>query len=270
MRYVVDHDFHIHSEISLCSGDSEQTPEDILAYAEENGLKTVCLTDHFWDESVPVINDFDYYKTQNFPYIAQEKPLPQSDKVRFLFGCETDMDMNFTLGINIANCDQFDFILISTTHMHIYNFVLGPADYDLDHRRAELWVERLDVVLNMPLPFHKVGLAHLTCPLIGSFATASEERYLNILNMIPSSEMERVFAKAAKLGVGIELNQSDIKQMQKHPETVMRPYKIAKSCGCKFFFGSDAHHPESLCSAPAVFEWAIDALDLKESDKFVL
>ena len=46
MKYIVDNDLHIHSQLSLCSSDPEQTNERILEYAEENGLKTICLTNH--------------------------------------------------------------------------------------------------------------------------------------------------------------------------------------------------------------------------------
>lgn len=50
MKFKVDHDLHIHSHLSSCSRDPEQTPERILQYAKENGFKTVCLTDHYWDK----------------------------------------------------------------------------------------------------------------------------------------------------------------------------------------------------------------------------
>lgn len=51
----VDHDFHIHSYLSPCSGAEgvTQTAENILKYAEENGFNTICVTDHYWDETVP-------------------------------------------------------------------------------------------------------------------------------------------------------------------------------------------------------------------------
>ena len=52
MKYTFDNDLHIHSGISLCSNDAEQTPERILGYAVENGLKTICIAVHFWDETV--------------------------------------------------------------------------------------------------------------------------------------------------------------------------------------------------------------------------
>ena len=44
MRFVVDHDYHIHSYLSLCSHDDEHTPARILQYAKELGLgKTLSL-----------------------------------------------------------------------------------------------------------------------------------------------------------------------------------------------------------------------------------
>ena len=52
MKYIVDHDFHIHSTISPCCHDENQTPETILNYAKENNFKAVCLTNHLWDENV--------------------------------------------------------------------------------------------------------------------------------------------------------------------------------------------------------------------------
>ena len=52
MRYIADHDFHIHSTISPCCHDENQIPENILKYAKENGLKKICLTNHLWDEKV--------------------------------------------------------------------------------------------------------------------------------------------------------------------------------------------------------------------------
>jgi len=39
MKFKVDHDYHIHSFLSSCSHDPEQTPERILAYAKERKLK---------------------------------------------------------------------------------------------------------------------------------------------------------------------------------------------------------------------------------------
>lgn len=265
MRYIYDNDLHIHSRISTCSGDEDQTPERILAYAKENGLKTICLTDHFWDETVEGASS--WYAPQNYAWICQSKPLPQAEGIRFLFGCETDMDKHMTLGLAREHFDRFDFVVIPTTHLHMTGFTLSEADGQTTQGRAALWVKRLDALLGMDLPFEKIGIAHLTCPLIDN---RSRESYLSVLEQIPSGEMERLFTKAARLGAGIELNSSDMRFADEEADIVLRPYRIAKRCGCKFYFGSDAHHPKGLDGAKAIFERAIDYLQLEESDKFII
>ena len=90
MRFTFDHDLHIHSYLSSCSRDPEQTPERILQYAKDEGLNTICLTDHYWDSAVE--GPSKWYAPQDFEHISQAKPLPQSDGIRFLFGCETEYD----------------------------------------------------------------------------------------------------------------------------------------------------------------------------------
>ena len=44
MKFTYDHDLHIHSSVSPCSGDPAQTPRRILRYAEENGFAFVRIS----------------------------------------------------------------------------------------------------------------------------------------------------------------------------------------------------------------------------------
>ena len=96
MRYVIDHDYHIHSHLSACSSDPGQTTQAILNYAVRSGMKQICIADHYWDSAVDGASD--WYQPQNFDHISKSKPLPQDESCRFLFGCETDMDRFFTIG----------------------------------------------------------------------------------------------------------------------------------------------------------------------------
>lgn len=264
MRYAFDNDLHIHSKISLCSGVPEQTAERMLQYAKDNGLKTICVTDHHWDEDVPGATD--WYEEQNYAWISQIKPLPTAEGIRFLFGCETELDKHMTLALTREHFDRFDFVIIPTTHMHMKGLTFD-VEQDNPADKAVLWVKRLEAVLNMDLPFEKIGLAHLTCGLI---MKSSRSEYLQVLEMISDEDMERLFTKAAKLGVGIEINCSDMQFADEEADIVLRPYRIAKKCGCKFYMGSDAHDPGYFDIAKQVFERAIDYLGLEESDKFVL
>ena len=160
MKFKVDHDLHIHSQISSCSQDPEQTPARLLRYAQENGLNTICLTDHFWDETVDSASD--WYAPQDFTHISAAKPLPQAEGIRFLFGCETELNRFLTVGVSRERMDALDFIIIPTTHFHMRGYTLSEAELMTAETRAEAWVRRLDAVLNMDLPFHKeIGRAHV-------------------------------------------------------------------------------------------------------------
>lgn len=262
MRYLVDHDYHIHSKLSDCSRDPEQSNERILEYAKKNGYKKIVLTDHFWDETV--VGASSWYKPQNFDHISEALPLPQTDGIEFLFGCETDLDKNLKLGISKERIEKLDFIIIPTTHLHMSGFTIDQKDFSIENR-VSLWVARLEAVLNMDLPFHKIGIAHLACSLL---TNSNREDYLKALSLIPTDAIHSLFKKAADLGVGIELNASDMSFRDNEADTVLKMFRIAKKEGCKFYLGSDAHHPKGLEIAPKIFERAIDYLNLTEDDKF--
>lgn len=264
MKYQLDHDLHIHSVISNCSGDSEQTAENILRYAKAHGLKQICLTDHFWDESVPGASRW-YREYHKFTDLIRALPLPQDEGVEFLFGCETDMDKNGVIGISPERYGNFDFIIVPTTHLHMRGFTIDEADIGNADRLARLWVQRFDTLLTAELPFGKVGLAH---PCTACIAPENK-LYLEVLKRIPESDIGRLFEKAAALGIGIELNGSDCAFDEADAITVMRPLYIAKECGCKFYYGSDAHKGREF-AVISHFDRVAELLGLTEDDKFVI
>ena len=257
MRFQVDHDLHIHSYLSLCSDDPGQTPDHILNYGEENGFHTLCLTDHMWDAAVPGADA--WYALQPYERIKRALPLPQSDSVRFLFGCETDMDRHEVIGISPEVINELDFVIIPTTHLHMDGFTLDGREDAAE--RAALWIHRFDALLDADLPFEKIGVAHLTCPLIW------RNRYLEVLEKIPLDEYHRLFEKAAKTGIGIELNFTAVGMDAETARLNLLPYQIAKEKGCRFYLGSDAHHPAELAQAKKNFETIVDLLALTEDDK---
>lgn len=276
MKYAIDNDLHIHSKFSICANDPEQTPERILQYAKDNGLKTICLTDHFWDDNVkgPEASEFgknqnfafEFYKKQNFEHISAALPLPQDDDVRFLFGCEAELDRFLTLGVADKTMEKLDFIVVPTTHFHMTGFTISEEEAKNTETRAKAWQKHFEAVLSMKLPFKKLGIAHLTCEMIAP----SRAEFLETLERLPEDELKKLFVRAADVGVGIELNASDMDFADNEAEIILRPYRAAKEAGCKFYLGSDAHHPDSLSNSVRIFERAVDLLNLTEDDKFIL
>ena len=263
MKFRIDHDLHIHSQLSSCSNHPQQTTANILAYAESNGLKHICLTDHFWDSDVPGASF--WYKPQDYAHLSEALPLPSADGIRFDFGCEGDLDMHLTLGIANDKLDKFDFIVVPTSHLHMATFTIEEGDVD-PHRRAELYMKRNHALIDMDLPFYKMGLAHFTCRLACYNTDASVEEFFALIS---DAEYAAFFERVARSGMGVELNMGYDEIGSKR---VLDVYRIARECGCKFYLGSDAHTPKQLAEAMPRFTAMVDALGLTEDDKhgFVL
>lgn len=263
MKYVIDHDFHTHSQLSDCSSDPLQTTQALLHHARENGLSTICLTDHYWDTRVPGASP--WYSFQHYDHISQSLPLPQDEKVRFLFGCETDMDKHGVIGIPKERFDDFAMIIVPISHLHMSGFTLDETEGDTVEKRAKLLLKRFEQFVHADLPFHKVGLAHFTCSLI----MLEDQQYLKVLDLIPDAEYARLFKICAEKGCGIELNMG-LEELKNTAirDTLLRPYRIAKEQGCKFYLGSDTHHPADTAQAMERFQLMVDLLELTEEDKF--
>ena len=87
--------------------------------------------------------------------------------------------------------------------------------------------------------------------------------------MFTDAELTDIFTKVRDRGMGVELNFTPAGYKADDLKEVLRPYFIAKNLGCKFYFASDAHHPEGFHHVFArKMNPVIDLLDLTEDDKF--
>ena len=82
--------------------------------------------------------------------------------------------------------------------------------------------------------------------------------------------MYALFKQAAKVGVGVELNYCDFIFTAEEQERIMRMFRIAKECGCKFYYGSDEHVFGSRKGEKEMLEKVVGLLGLKEEDKFYI
>ncbi len=240
----IKQDMHIHTHLSSCSRDPEQNPKAIIEWAAQNGLDTICFTDHFWDETIPGASD--WYKPQDLQHIeAIREQIPLSTLgVKVLVGCETEFIGGKTVGISRAVADKMDFINLPFDHFHMKDFVC-PHTIKTVEQVAELWLIRFDEVLELDLPWHKIALAH--CNDILGFKPQMKAIFEILLND-NKRELQRLFIRCATQGTKIEINTSvcsspvwqDLFSYHK------AFFSIAKDSGCLFTFGSDAHHPKAL------------------------
>ena len=68
--------------------------------------------------------------------------------------------------------------------------------------------------------------------------------------------------------MGVELNMVPGRFTGHDLDSVLRPFRIAKALGCKFYMGGDAHHPDDFAGIlTRKMNPLIDLLGLEESDK---
>ena len=263
MRYIVDHDLHSHSYISPCSRDDRQTKQAIYAYALASGYKLMALTDHGWDTKVDDKGAVGWVGN-NMDRLRENLPLPQSKYCRFLMGCEIDMNRHGVFGLSPEERDRFEFIIASTSHLNLRHFTIDPETVGDDAAsRKAYYQKRLHTLLDMEdLPFHKMGLAHF---YTGNICNAEP---IKCLSLFTENDLRDIFEKVKARGMGVELNFVPRAATAEDLEIVLRPHRVAKDVGCKFYLGGDAHHPERFAERRAEFETIVDLLDLRESDKW--
>lgn len=259
MKFQIDHDMHIHSYISPCAGnDPRQTKEAILSYGLTNSFRLLNLADHIWDEKSP----WECYnlwldRGNDMTRARSILPLPQSKYCNFLFGMEIDMDMNGNLAASPEEMEKLDFLVFAPNHLHLKGFTV-PETTDMSAETyKKIYMERMDHLLSLNLPFHKSGLAH---PLAPCTAHA-----LDAFDLISDREYEAMWSRMRDLGMGFEINIGNYPDEKL--ERILRPHRIAKAMGCKFYLGGDIHSPEASRGLYAHFQKLVDLLELTEEDK---
>lgn len=271
----IQHDFHVHTKRSLCS-DGTGLVKDYLEQFRKNGIHKVGFADHFWEgtpiekitESKGVRN---FYTVQNFAHVADIREeiaaLTPEEKegMTIYFGCECEYDPYARdLAITEEYAEQFDMIIVPNSHTHM---MMPKSYYEPYEKHKEFMMQAYMDVINSKLGRYVTSMAHpfeaVCCPY----------DYNILINMITDDEFRRMFDATAEKGIAIEVNVASL--FGKTPEeiereAVMRMYRLAKECGCKFTFGSDAHevlgHIDFANAAAANSTLIADLLELTEDD----
>lgn len=233
----IKHDFHIHTERSLCAH-RDAYAKDYIRLAKEMGLRKIGFADHFWDEAYKPL-DYYFYEPQNFAHVAtvlDDIKAADTEGLEVYFGCEAEYSHEHGVGITEECAEKFDFIIVPNSHTHKTMSAEFSRSYEA---HTDFMVRAYYNIINSPVSKYILAMAHpfdaVACPYDN-----------NILKRMVTDDMfKRMFDATAEKGIAIEIN---IGSMKVHTlETVesseeYRMFTIAKECGCKFTFGSDAHN----------------------------
>ena len=245
---IFQSDMHIHTTISNCCKDKEQTPENVVQLLAEKGYKRIGFIDHLWDSKDVQINS---YISHNAEKILKFHEFIHSRawEIEVLVGCEADMKAPESFGITHELKEQLDYVTIATDHFH-QKFVQQPSEQTpraLARHMLEFFISAVESKLPDILvhPFFPYGYIDI---------------YDQAIDCISDAEFIDAFSLAAQNNVGIELNfcflglKSGSSNFSR--STPIRFLSLAKQAGCKFTLGSDSHSLEAFKVLPKLQELA--------------
>ncbi len=245
-------DLHIHTFLSSCAR-PDALPENYLALCQAEGIRTVCFTDHFWDESVEGASP--WYRPQNLGHVMRLRGLiPDQKDIRVLFGAETEFigsrmcgKKGGITGISPEAASNFAFVLIPANHFHMKGFTI-PASVT-DPAEIRLWMIENFTEAAATDPGVPSGIAHPFEPM--GFVAESRQA---IFAAMTDADYRHCFLTAAEHEKSIELNHSVLN----NPFTCeyIRIFSIANECGCRFHTGCDAHTPASFSEHDKIARFA--------------
>ena len=235
----ITQNIHMHTSLSSCAVRDASVAGYVEDAVKSGEFKLLGFTDHLWDSDVPGCTG--WYRPQNVEHVLQlKKDLPASGEmngVKLLFGCETEFINGGILCLTEEHAELFDYLLVPHSHCHMN--VVMPREYADDPKKyAQFLMDSFMRLVNHPMAKKITIAAH---PFV---AGTSHMRYNEIQSHIPNSYFYEAFAAAKEAEIAIEMNGSCLVYLPEEeiPNCeYVRIFSIAKECGCRFTYGSDAH-----------------------------
>ena len=243
---IINHDIHIHTHLSRC-GKPDATIENYIKHVPQYGITTLGFTDHLWDDTFDGWEkiyegnrlDVPFYKGQNVDHVLQSRETLSSldpGEIKVYIGAEVEYDFQrHDLAITEENAKKFDYLIFPNSHTHM----VMPKEYYADKRKhIEFMKTAFMDIMKSPLCKYIVTMAHPFCAVCCPYG------YEEMLGMISDEEYKECYGACAENHISVEINLSKFRNYTVNDilkSNNIRQFKIAKACGCKFTFGSDAH-----------------------------
>ena len=246
-------DLHLHTNLSCCAPETTFA-ESYLPYCDSEGIKTLGFSNHLYT----------WRKLEETLKIRDEiEKIKANSDLKILVGCEAETVFGAEPDLDPRDSSLFDYVLLAPSHILNIRKRYNHIDLDDIDTYRELLVENFKAACRLQ---YKVptGIAH---PLYPICHKAQQE----VLDGISDEQLVECFTLAAQNDKSIEIHACiyrgtvELDQDGLSP-TYIKFLKIAKQCGCKFHFGSDAHKPETFIGSHAKLERAARRAGITQND----
>lgn len=250
-------DLHLHTNLSLCAPNTTNI-NTYLDYCDTEGIKKIGISNHLYT----------YMGVDHTLQIKDEiRSLQKSTSVKILTGCEMEMFYDEEFVLDKKTASQFDYVLLAPSH--IFNQMKHYEKFDLSSsdkiRRLLIDNFKRACLLDLGVP---TAICH---PLYPICAPNQQE----ILDGMTDEQLAECYTLAAQHDKSIEIHAClyrdtvTLDQEGLSPSYI-RMLSIAKQCGCKFYFGSDAHEIQSFVNKHGLLERAAERAGICEDDLWQL
>lgn len=248
---IINHDFHLHTSLSLCAS-RDASFDFFINKAKAEGLKKIAITDHLWDHGVDGYQGRggNFYEVQDFEHILALKPEidrynAECGDVKVLFGAEAEYSFeNRRPAVTPDVAEQLEVLLVPNSHTHL---TMPKEFYHPYEKHAEYMIDAFMDIVNSDVARYVTAIPHpfmaVCCPY--------DNRIL--IDLISDDSFKRCFSAAAEKGIALELNPNYLKEKDfdsytrngtlaaMYNDPALRMLRIGKECGCKFTVGTDCH-----------------------------
>ncbi len=257
-------DLHLHTNLSFCAP-AETLPDDYLPYCDEENVRVLGISNHLYKsdmleaEGMPERRGADYAKR----ILPRLDALRQQTDIKILFGCEVEIFAGQEPTLSREETKQFDYMLIAASH--ICNVIDEYKDFDLStpDKLRELLIDRFRYacLLDYPVP---TAICHPLYPICSPWEQ-------EVVDGISDSTLADCFSLAAAHNVAIEIHACLYRKGTALDEeglssSYLRLLSAAKACGCRFYFGSDAHTAEAFRGVHALLHRAAERAGITSDD----
>lgn len=246
-------DLHLHTNLSFCAPRTTFLSSYLLFCAQE-GVQKIGISNHLYAAK----------GVEHTLQIRKEiEEARESAPVQILMGIEAELFFGQEPQLVKEDAVHFDYALLAPSH--IFNLIHEYEGFDLStsDKVRQLIIDNFKraCLQDLGIP---TGICH---PLYPIAAPKQQE----ILDGMTDEMLAECYTLAAKHDKSIEVHAclyrpSVFMDEEGLSPSYIRMLSIAKECGCKFHFGSDAHKPEDFVNVHRLLERGAERAGIREED----
>ena len=250
-------DLHLHTNLSFCAPE-KTVVSSFLPFCDSEGIKRIGISNHLYsgmgiEHTLKIKNEIDELK--------------DTSRVEILLGCELELFYDEEPVLNAQNARNFEYVLVAPSH--IFNQFSHYKSFDLStsEKIRDLIVDNFKRACRLEL-----GVPTAICHPLYPICASNQQK---ILDSMSDDILRECYTLAAQNDKCIEIHACLYRGSVPLDEeglspTYIRMLSIAKECGCKFHFGTDAHSPEDFVGKHALLERAAQRAGICKDDLWSL